>query len=48
VNVTGFRMVDPGRKYVSDFLTQWVGLDSRQFEGAGRRAISVWFQGTIK
>jgi len=41
VNVTGFRIVDPNRKYVKDFLSKWSSLDSRQFDGAGRRAISV-------
>ncbi|XP_035709778.1 glutamate receptor 1 isoform X2 [Folsomia candida] len=41
VNITGFRMVDTGRKYVKDFLSKWAVLDSRQFDGAGRRTISA-------
>lgn len=41
VNVTGFRIVDPGKKVVRDFLAKWAALDTRQFEGAGKRSISV-------
>ncbi|ODM98791.1 Glutamate receptor 1, partial [Orchesella cincta] len=40
VNVTGFRMIDPNRKIVKDFLHKWATLDKNQFEGAGKRSIS--------
>ncbi|CAL8121828.1 unnamed protein product [Orchesella dallaii] len=40
VNVTGFRMIDPIRKTVKDFLHKWATLDKNQFEGAGKRSIS--------
>jgi len=41
VNVTGYRIVDPARKYVRDFLTKWAALDKKQFPGAGQHSISV-------
>ncbi|CAL8121822.1 unnamed protein product [Orchesella dallaii] len=41
VNVTGFRMVDPDRKLVKDFLSKWATLDTNQFEGGGKRYISA-------
>ncbi len=41
VNITGFRMIDPNKKLVKDFLHKWSSLDKRQFEGAGKRSISV-------
>lgn len=41
VNITGFRMVDPDRKLVKDFLSRWATLDTNQFEGGGKRYISV-------
>jgi hypothetical protein len=43
VNVTGFRIVDPNRRYVRDFLKKWAMLDSANFPGAGRTSISVSF-----
>ncbi len=41
VNVTGFRIVDPARRYVRDFLKKWTLLDPTNFPGAGRNSISV-------
>ncbi len=41
VNVTGFRIVDPGRKVVKDFLNKWSSLDTANFPEAGRPSISV-------
>jgi len=41
VNVTGFRIVDPNRRYVRDFLKKWATLKSTDFPGAGRNSISV-------
>jgi len=41
VNVTGFRMIDPSRSLVKNFLHKWEKLDKNQFEGAGKRSISV-------
>ncbi|CAL8101106.1 unnamed protein product, partial [Orchesella dallaii] len=40
VNVTGFRIVDPTRRYVRDFLKKWTQLDTTNFPGAGRNSIS--------
>ena len=41
VNVTGFRIVNPTRRYVRDFLKKWTTLDADNFPGAGRNYISV-------
>ena len=41
LNVTGFRIVDPGRKVVRDFLSKWSGLDQVNFPEAGKPSISV-------
>ena len=41
VNVTGFRIVNPTRRYVRDFLKKWTLLDPDSFPGAGRNYISV-------
>ena len=43
VNVTGFRIVNPTRRYVRDFLKKWTLLDPDSFPGAGRNYISVSF-----
>ena len=43
VNVTGFRIVNPTRRYVRDFLKKWASLDPDSFPGAGRNYISVSF-----
>lgn len=47
VNITGFRMVDPDRKLVKDFLSRWATLDTNQFEGGGKRYISVSLLETV-
>ena len=36
VNVTGFRIVNPTRRYVRDFFKKWTLLDPDSFPGAGR------------
>lgn len=41
VNVTGFRIVDNGRRVVREFLTKWAALDATNFPGAGKSSISV-------
>ena len=43
VNVTGFRVDNPTRRYVRDFLKKWTLLDPESFPGAGRNYISVSF-----
>ena len=43
VNVTGFRIVNPSRRYVRDFLKKWSLLDPDSFPGAGRNYICVSF-----
>ena len=40
VNVTGFRIVDPSRRLVKDFLSKWNALDSA-YPAAGTPFISV-------
>jgi hypothetical protein len=47
VNVTGFRMVDPGRRQVRDFLAKWSALDTTNFPAAGKNSISVSKRGHI-
>lgn len=41
VNITGFRMVDPGRRLVKDFLAKWKTLDPVNYPTAGTPFISV-------
>ena len=41
VNVTGFRIVDPTKRYVREFLKKWNTLDVKDFPGAGKNSISV-------
>jgi hypothetical protein len=41
VNVTGFRIVDPTKRYVREFLRKWTALDASNFPGAGKNSISV-------
>ncbi|CAG7829022.1 unnamed protein product [Allacma fusca] len=41
VNITGFRLVDPSRPLVKEFLKKWSSLDSSAFPGAGKNAISA-------
>lgn len=41
VNITGFRLLDPDRELVRQFLTSWRSLNSRLWHGAGNRNIPV-------
>jgi hypothetical protein len=41
VNVTGFRIVDSGRRHVREFLQKWAKLDKANYPGAGQTYISV-------
>jgi hypothetical protein len=41
INITGFRIVDTGKKYVKDFLEGWKRLDPSTSQGAGKELISA-------
>jgi ionotropic glutamate receptor len=41
LNVTGFRLVDPSRRVVRDFLTKWSKLDGSLYPGSGHEWISA-------
>lgn len=41
INITGFRLVDPGRRYVREFLESWKRLDPITSIGAGKESITV-------
>ncbi|CAH0392221.1 unnamed protein product [Bemisia tabaci] len=40
INITGFRIVDPSRKYVQDFLRGWHQLEPTKSPGANHESIS--------
>nr|XP_018906951.1 PREDICTED: glutamate receptor 1-like [Bemisia tabaci] len=41
INITGFRIVDPSRKYVQDFLRGWHQLEPTKSPGANHESISA-------
>lgn len=41
INITGFRIVDSGKKHVKDFLEGWKRLDPLMSQGAGKESISA-------
>ncbi|XP_068222517.1 glutamate receptor 1-like isoform X2 [Palaemon carinicauda] len=41
VNITGFRIVDTSRPYVTNFLDTWATLDPKVYKGAGVNYISA-------
>jgi hypothetical protein len=41
VNITGFRIIDPTRPTVKEFLKKWSALDPVAYPGAGKNSISV-------
>lgn len=41
INITGFRIVDVGRRYVREFFDGWKQLDPNTSIGAGKESITV-------